>query len=386
MNGDTSASAAAQRKKLQEELANAQQELEETYYDREIEMQQKALDETLELYKEDKEKKMEELDEYLKHEEQVIADSYELVLSNSEVVYTKLNEMAKEYNIEILNSVVDPWNQGTTALGTYGESLELATSGYVAQLKLIEDELNNIQNQADAAARSLIAMANAQSSQIINSGTSSKPSSSGKTSTPANKPSSTTSGKPSVGQTVTVKTSATNWSRDGGNGTRIASFVKGNSYTVKQVSGNEVLIGTSSGYTGWINKKDLIGYAKGTTGVKKNGPAVIDENGLEEIVMHTKGGKVAYLTKGTSVLPHDISENLMKLGSIDYRALLDRNKPKVGAPYVVNNDIELNLNVGEVIHVEHMDNDSLPEIQDAIQKQLDSYIKRMNNGVRKYAR
>lgn len=386
LNGDTSASAAAQRKKLQEELANAQQELEETYYDREIEMQQKALDETLELYKEDKEKKMEELDEYLKHEEQVIADSYELVLSNSEVVYTKLNEMAKEYNIEILNSVVDPWNQGTTALGTYGDSLELATSGYVAQLKLIEDELTNIQNQADATARSLIAMANAQSSQIISSGTSSKPSSSGKTTTPASKPSSTTSGKPSVGQTVTVKTSATNWSRDGGNGTRIASFVKGSSYTVKQVSGNEVLIGTSNGYTGWINKKDLVGYASGTTGVKKSGPAVIDENGLEEIVMHTKGGKVAYLTKGTSVLPHDISENLMKLGSIDYRALLDRNKPKVGAPYVVNNDIELNLNVGEVIHVEHMDNDSLPEIQDAIQKQLDSYIKRMNNGVRKYAR
>lgn len=386
LNGDTSASAEAQRKKLQEELAKAQEELEETYYDREIEMQQKALDETLELYKGDKEKKMEELDEYLKHEEQVIADSYELVLSNSEVVYTRLNEMAKEYNIEILNSVVDPWNQSTAALGTYGESLELATSGYVAQLKLIEDELTNIQNQADATARSLIAMANAQSSQIINSGTSSKPSSSGKTSTPASKPSSTTSGKPSVGQTVTVKTSATNWSRDGGNGTRIYSFVKGNSYTVKQVSGNEVLIGTSSGYTGWINKKDLIGYAKGTTGVKKNGPAVIDENGLEEIVMHTKGGKVAYLTKGTSVLPHDISENLMKLGSVDYRALLDRNKPKVGAPYVVNNDIELNLNVGEVIHVEHMDNDSLPEIQDAIQKQLDSYIKRMNNGVRKYAR
>ena len=172
-------------------MAKAQEELEETYYDREIEMQQKALDETLELYKEDKEKKMEELDEYLKHEEQVIADSYELVLSNSEVVYTRLNEMAKEYNIEILNSVVDPWNQGTTALGTYGESLELATSGYVAQLKLIEDELNNIQNQADATARSLIAMANAQSSQIINSGTSSKPSSSGKTSTPASKPSST---------------------------------------------------------------------------------------------------------------------------------------------------------------------------------------------------
>ena len=55
LNGDTSASAAAQRKKLQEELANAQQELEETYYDHEIEMQQKALDETLELYKEDKE-------------------------------------------------------------------------------------------------------------------------------------------------------------------------------------------------------------------------------------------------------------------------------------------------------------------------------------------
>ena len=48
MEGDTSAAAIAKRKKLQEELYNAQQELAETYYDHDIETQQNALDKELE--------------------------------------------------------------------------------------------------------------------------------------------------------------------------------------------------------------------------------------------------------------------------------------------------------------------------------------------------
>lgn len=66
-----------------------------------------------------------------------------------------------------------------------------------------------------------------------------------------------------VGTGVTVKTTATHFSRDGGNGTRMKSFVPGSSYAVMQVSGNEVLIGRGGVATGWVNKTDLVGFRTG---------------------------------------------------------------------------------------------------------------------------
>ena len=459
LNGDTSASAAAQRKKLQEELAKAQEELEETYYDREIELQQKALDETLEMYKEGKEDAMAELDEYLTHEKKVLSDSYDVILTNSDVVYKKLNEMAQEYNIEILNSVVDPWNKGNAALGTYGDNLQIATSGYVAQLKLIESELENIQRQADRTADSLIDMVNAQSEAIQSAGSSGSSanisSNTGSTFVPTNGYSSN-SGNISVGSTVTVSPNATNFSRDGGNGTHMQSWVPGSSFTVMQVSGDEVLIGRNGGYTGWVKKSDLVGYgsssiiygytssgekysigsslgqdfvynarrgdtmtgsdgsiwvknsdgsvtikkngksyivaasyskyAKGTTGVKDDELAWIDEHGFEEIVMHADGGKLAYLTKGSSVIPHDISENLMKLGSVDYRTILDNNRPEISAPYMISNNMEVNLEFGSLLHVDTVDQDTLPEVQKMVRNEFNNMMKQLNSGIKKYSR
>lgn len=459
LNGDTSASAAAQRKKLQEELAKAQEELEETYYDREIELQQKALDETLEMYKEGKEDAMAELDEYLTHEKKVLSDSYDVILANSDVVYKKLNEMAQEYNIEILNSVVDPWNKGNAALGTYGDNLQIATSGYVAQLKLIESELENIQRQADRTADSLIDMVNAQSEAIQSAGSSGSSanisSNTGSTFVPTNGYSSN-SGNISVGSTVTVSPNATNFSRDGGNGTHMQSWVPGSAFTVMQVSGDEVLIGRNGGYTGWVKKSDLVGYgsssiiygytssgekysigsslgqdfvynarrgdtmtgsdgsiwvknsdgsvtikkngksyivaasyskyAKGTTGVKNDELAWIDEHGLEEIVMHADGGKLAYLTKGSSVIPHDISENLMKLGSVDYRTILDNNRPEISAPYMISNNMEVNLEFGSLLHVDTVDQDTLPEVQKMVRNEFNNMMKQLNSGIKKYSR
>ena len=571
LNGDTSASAAAQRKKLQEELANAQQELEETYYDHEIEMQQKALDETLELYKEDKEKKMEELDEYLKKEEKVLTDSSQLVLNNANVVYKTLNGLAGEYGIEITNAVVEPWKKGTGALSTYGQNLSAATSGYIAQLKLIESELANIQIQADRTAASLISMINYQArmaqGSIGNGNGYYAPSGSSNTGTGSVGGGNSIS--TSVGSSVTVKSSATNFSRDGGNGTKMQSWVPGSTFTVMQESGDEVLIGRNGGYTGWVKKSDLVGYgvvsnsnsfgssyngqhdndpnvsvsrdntgtvhysgygitdtfgftnsgynsswlqktpygtnyangtassddgidyaiydgaqnyvgrinaltgkytannsygiiddysrsfldsaakqlsasgsnrnshsgggssssggrgsssggetksnqqrylenlasngnygqrewaknelkhkryATGTTSVKANELAWIDEHGLEEIVMHADGGKLAYLTKGSAVLPHDISENLMKIGSVDYRTILDKNRPTVGTPYVTENNMQIDMNIGEVVHIEHADRDSISDIQAAVEKQLNSYMKQLNSCIKKYSR
>lgn len=379
MAGDTSAAANAQRKKLQEELANAQKELDETYYDRDIEMQQKALDDSLESYRQNKEDRMQELEDYLENEDQVVSDSYALILANTDAIASNLQEIAQRYGISISENVTAPWESGMTALGTYGEELDYATSSYVDMLEKVRKELIDLQIEADKTAAKLVKDINTSANQSQNANKTPAPSQS---STPAKSASSLT-----TGSQVVVKPSATTFARDGGNGTRMQSWVPGGTFTVYQVSGDQVLIGLpGKGYTGWVRKQDIVGYAKGTTGVKKDQFAVIDENGLEELVMHADGGKLSYLTKGTAVIPNDLTNNIMKWGEIDPVAMLDRNKPSIGAPHIIENQMQIDMSIAEVVHIEHADRDSIPEIQDAVKKQLDSYMKNLNSGIKKYTR
>jgi len=66
-----------------------------------------------------------------------------------------------------------------------------------------------------------------------------------------------------VGKSVTVKKSATHFSRDGGNGTKMKSFVPGGTYSVMKIEGEEVLIGRDGTATGWVKKTDLEGFDTG---------------------------------------------------------------------------------------------------------------------------
>ena len=380
IEGDTSAAAIAKRKKLQEDLYNAQQELAETYYDHDIETQQNALDKELEAYRQEKEDRMEELDNYLKNEEQVLADSLKLILENADGIDAFLKNISEEYGVSIYDAVVDPWSDGADALARYLE-----------MLKELRGEQEGIQKEADSNANDTVNNINKSTTDTTSAEYIEPP----KPAKPEHKPSRPSSGgsyyAPSsvgVGSAVTVKDSATNFSRDGGNGTKMQGWVPGSTFTVMETSGNQVLIGIpGSGYTGWVNKNDLVGFAKGTKGVKSSQLAMIDENGLEELVLHADGnGKLAFLSKGTSVIPADITENLMKLGSIDPTEMLKRNTPSIGAPHITNNNMELNLEFGSLVHVDNCNQDAIPELQKMVRSEFDNMMKQVNNGLKRYAR
>ena len=389
MEGDNSAAAIAKRKKLQEELYNAQQELAETYYDHDIETQQNALDKELEAYRQEKEDRMEELDNYLKNEEQVLADSLQLILGNADGISAFLKDIEENYGVSIYSSVVDPWNDGADALAKYLE-----------MLKAIKGEQEDLQLDADKTASALLDTINKSASSTTSAEYVEPPKPEPKPTPTPTKPSrprrsgggsSSSSSSVGVGTTVTVKDSATNFAKDGGNGTRMQSWVPGSSFTVMETSGNKVLIGipgASGGqYTGWVDKKDLVGYAKGTTGVKKSQLARIDEGDLEELVLHADGnGRLAFLSKGTSVIPADITENLMKLGSIDPTEMLKRSTPSIGAPHIINNNMELNMEFGSLVHVDNCTQDAIPELQKMVRSEFDNMMKQVNNGLKRYAR
>lgn len=376
MEGDTSAAANAKRKKLQEELYQAQSDLVETYYDHDIETQQNALDKELEAYRQEKEDRMEELDNYLKNEEQVLSDSLKLILENADGIDAFLKNISEEYGVSIYDAVVDPWSDGADALARYLE-----------MLKELRGEQEDIQKEADSNANDTVNNINKSTTDTTSAEYVEPPK-------PEPKPSRPSSGgyyAPSsvgVGSAVTVKDSATNFSRDGGNGTKMQGWVPGSTFTVMETSGDQVLIGIpGSGYTGWVNKNDLVGFAKGTKGVKSSQLAMIDENGLEELVLHADGnGKLAFLSKGTSVIPADITENLMKLGTIDPTEMLKRNTPSIGAPHITNNNMELNLEFGSLVHIDTVNQDTIPELQKMVRSEFDNMMKQVNSGLKRYAR
>ncbi len=484
--GDTSAAANARRKQLQEELAAAEDEYNETLYDREIEMQQEALDKELEMYRENKEAEMEEWDKYLTQEEKVLQDSFTAVKANAELIHTTLLETATKYGISITSNITEPWKQGQNAIAAYSTEFDNATSSYISQLDSIRQSLINLQNQANITAGALLNTLNQSytySGENTTSGgnTTSRnnyflpeyslPTNGGNTGS-ANSTAGASS--VSVGSKVTVDQSATNFTRDGGNGTKMQSWVPGSSFDVMQVSGNEVLIGKNGQVTGWVKKSDLVGYssggnsgggssrggsssgggssstsktytgssssggtytigsekgkdfvskapagskltggdgskwtknsdgsttiekngkkytvpkhAKGTMGVKSDELAWIDENGLEEIVMHAQDGRLTYLTKGSAVIPNPLVDNIMEWGKIDPRTWIDKNRPNTIPANIMTQNNHIELSVAKLIHIEHADKDSIPEIQEAVKKQLDSYMKTLNAGIKKYSR
>ena len=92
-----------------------------------------------------------------------------------------------------------------------------------------------------------------------------------------------------------------------------------------------------------------------------------------------------YLTKGTSVIPADITKKLMDL-VVDPTSTLERSRPQLGAPQLIANNMEVNMEISEVVHIEHADNDSIPDIQKAVQTQLDKYMNHVNGALKRFTR
>lgn len=375
ISGDNSASAIAQKKKLQAELAQAKEELEDLYYDHSVEKQQDALDKQLEDYQNNKQDEMDALDESLKNENQVIQDSYAVIAANTDSLAQNLSEIADKYGITLSDSVTKPWLEGVDAIGTYQEQLDTSASAFTEQLRALKQELVDLQVEADKTADSIIKATNSKKNSTESAKyTPPTPSTPQQSTSPAP----ATPEPPSKGSSVTVKSSATNFSRNGGNGTRMQSWVPGSTFTVYQVSGDEVLLGRNGGYTGWVKLSDIEGYAKGSKAISKDQFAFLDELGEELQLVPDGAGRLSYVKKGTGIIPADLTERLMEWGKLDPSSVLEQSRPVVSAPHVINNNLELNLQVGEVVHIDRADNSSIPNITKAVQDQMDNYMKNIN--------
>ena len=389
---DNSLSAAAKRKKLEAELAEAQYELQETYYDRSVENKQNALDKELEDFQAEKDAEITKWEEYLDNVELVVAESLNIIQTNASGIYDTLNQKAQDYDLTLSESIMSPWKDGALAISDYQDTFDTAMSSTMDQLTALKDKWRDVIEEMARASEVDVGKINEENEDYADAkkfygnpllqGPSSNNNNNNNNNQPAQK-SITVGGKINAGNAKIYENSA-----GGGGGPQY--FKNDPIYVVVQDYGNYVAVrhhSASSGITGFFKKSDVKAYAKGTTGVDKNQLAWIDELG-EELVMHAAGnGKLAFLSRGSAVIPHDLSENLMEWGQLDPTSMLEQNRPTVGvAPQINNTEINIDMSIAEVVHIDEVTGDTLPDLTKAVEKQLDAYMQKLNGAIRRYTR
>lgn len=380
LSGDNSASAVAKRKQLEAELAEAQAEKEEMYYERSLTNKQDALDKELESFAEEKEAEITKWEEYLENIEQVVTDSLAIVSANADGIAETLTTKAGEYNLTLSDAILSPWTDGATAIGDYTTAFGDSYGSTMDMLNAIRDKWQEIIDKKAEAGNTDVSNINKENANYA-AATYTPPAPSKPATTQQQKQETP---KPSLtkGSYVEVKP-GTKWYADSSGG---GASGKAKSGTIKYINTSGSHAYNIDGL-GWIKKDRIVGYRSGTKGVKKDQLAFIDEMGLEELVMHAgPDGRLQYLSKGTSVLNSELTDRIMDL-AMNPQDVLDRNRPRVGLhPEIHNTEIHIDNSIGELIHIDKCDQGTLPDVQKIVDKALNKHMQNLNNSLKRYTR
>lgn len=117
---DDSREAYAERMRLEEELASAQEELSEYQSDKSYELRSDALDEELSAYKETRQSEIDALQEYLNQSGTLIQEAMNRIASGGENLYSQLISYNAVYGDGIGTDLVSSWEKATAAIQAYG--------------------------------------------------------------------------------------------------------------------------------------------------------------------------------------------------------------------------------------------------------------------------
>lgn len=378
---DTSLSAAAKRKQLEQELAEAQYELQDTYYNRSVEDKQTALDKELEDFNAEKDAELTKWEEYLTNVELVIADSLNVVQANALGIYDTLNAKATEYDLTLSDSIMTPWQDGALAVSDYQNTFDTAMSSTMDQLEALKNKWQEVIDKMAEVGKVNVTAINKENATYA---AATKPEPAKKQEAPKKEEAKKQEVKApslSVGSYVEVKP-GTKWYAD--------SYGGGASGNAR--SGKIKYINTKGSHSynidglGWVKKTDIKGYAKGTKSLNKSGVINIDELG-EELLLHAKNGRLTYMEKGSGVVPADLTSNLMEWGKLDPTSMLEQNRPSMNVhPEIHNTEVNLSMTYGDILHIEEFKGDNPEDIAKIVAKQFEKHTKDLNNALRKFVR
>ena len=352
---DNSASAQKKRRELEEELAKARTDLADYIADYEYDKALEALDNEAELaekqYEQQEENLQNQIDSieaYLDDEKQLMQDAINDINGMNNSLFEDMKNWAYETTGEVWE-VVEAWKEAKEALEMYNA---------VNKVPEIHETLHN--NSQNGVATAIGATSSIGGKTISNSTSS------------ANSNSQTDSNNSSGYKAVhTIVKNDTLWTlaqKYYGDGTKWTKIQKANSDV--------------DPYKLQIGKKLYIPYRKGIKKVPQNQLALTDEAG-DELTLHAnEKGNLQMLTKGSSVIPADITENLVKWGKVAPDLFMQNLQPfispmiiheftpKEASPTVNIGDININGNIGSLTKsdLNEFRKDIVNDVYDSMQK------------------
>ena len=436
MSGSTAAADVAERRKLQAELNDAREGLNDTYYERSRDQQSQALDDEAEAFRESREKYIEELEATLEDVETLITDSIMEVLQNADTVLAQLNEISDTYGIDLSSALTKPWEDAANKPKDYWNNARDAVSGYADfltgselgnkfsktitgfgnQIQTIIDKWNGVKKAAEDA---YVAQNRGTTVGGVNTGSSGSVNNSGNSNNNNNNKAKVDESVRSLQQILNSVFSA-GLDEDGIWGSKTSNALKTVQTKVKNFLGSNgyrdlltvngkfdaktrqnmityfekmAVIANSNDhpesatiYTNAKRKLPIAFHAKGTLSTKQSGLAITDESWIgEEITLAAgRNGQLQYLKKGSAVMPADISANLVKWGKLDPNMLGINGGANIN---MINNSVnkpEIKLEIAELLHVDRVDKDTLPELEKFVNKKMDDLVRQLNYGIKKY--
>lgn len=118
-------------RKLQAELYEAQEGLNDTYYSHSKDQQNEALDDEANSYREAQDKYLEGLRDTLEQTEELINEKISDFLLNADVSLDTLNQTVNEHNLTLSPALMKPFNDAATASTVFKDSVNLDLSSLI---------------------------------------------------------------------------------------------------------------------------------------------------------------------------------------------------------------------------------------------------------------
>lgn len=421
MQNDNTAATVAKRKLLEEQLAEAKADLEETQYEHSIEAQEDALNQMYDDYEAEKNAEIDALKATLEDTEALIAESFETVKLNADIVGQEIALIATQHGITVSDAIITSWQSGENAIASYGTVLSENSSAFIGNLMGVESEVYNLQSQANVTADSLSYMFATRADNLVSELTSSYYSE-------ANLDAMTNALHDSLintlegGYNISSITSALNSIAEGANSVASAANnaaqalaamgaaqqaaanntgkttysihqtgATNPTYTVKDSKGNIVSSGnTLKQAQDYIKSKNA--YAGGTRNAK-GGLRVVNEEGNELELVKLSSGNYEIGNAGDQILTKAQTDNIFDWSKFNPDDFIKVDVPNISSIVPTLPDIEPRnvsnnnpVQIGNLITVQgNIDSTNIKQMESIANKAVDRLVNQMYDGI-KYRR
>jgi peptidoglycan hydrolase-like protein with peptidoglycan-binding domain len=125
-------------------------------------------------------------------------------------------------------------------------------------------------------------------------------------------------------------------------------------------------------------------YAKGTTGTPRDEWAITNEPQFgDELTMYaTPEGTLSFMRAGSTVIPADITKNLVEWGQFTPDSMNLGGGVNVNMINNAVNKPEFNFTFDALVKAERIDENTLPEVKRFVQQEINSLVKQMNYAIK----